>query len=118
LLGAANQSFLISTFVPLFSRLEPAVYAEDFADEVREQLLELDGVLVWVDPISQGQNRRQLDALLRDVASRGVWVSAHPDLILKMGVKEANGWPPPILIRQEIISATANSTSRGTPAEA
>jgi len=29
-----------------------------------------------------------LDALLRDVAARGPWVSAHPDVILKMGVKE------------------------------
>jgi len=26
--------------------------------------------------------------LLRDVAARGPWVSAHPDVILKMGVKE------------------------------
>ena len=26
--------------------------------------------------------------MLRDVASRGAWVSAHPDVILKMGVKE------------------------------
>jgi hypothetical protein len=67
---------------------EPAVYADDMADEVRQQLLGCDGVLVWVDPISEGKNRRMLDALLRDVASRGVWVSAHPDVILKMGVKE------------------------------
>ena len=67
---------------------EPAVYAEDMADEVRGQLLGCDGVLVWVDPISDGQNRIALDALLRDVASRGVWVSAHPEVILKMGVKE------------------------------
>jgi hypothetical protein len=29
-----------------------------------------------------------LDPLLRDVAARGPWVSAHPDVILKMGVKE------------------------------
>src|SRR5262249_60114507 len=29
-----------------------------------------------------------LDALLRQVAARGVWVSAHPDVILKMGTKE------------------------------
>ena len=42
-------------------------------------------VLVWVDPISQRQDRRQLDALLRDVAFRGVWVSTHPDVIWKMG---------------------------------
>jgi hypothetical protein len=30
----------------------------------------------------------KLDPLLREVASKGPWVSAHPDVILKMGVKE------------------------------
>jgi hypothetical protein len=69
-------------------RAEPAIYADHMADGVRQQLLKVDGVLVWVDPISGGQTRTQLDAMLRDVASRGVWVSAHPDVILKMGVKE------------------------------
>jgi hypothetical protein len=67
---------------------EPAVYADDIADEVREQLLAVDGVLVWVDPISGGKTRAVLDPMLRDVASHGPWVSAHPDVILKMGVKE------------------------------
>ena len=67
---------------------EPAIYADDVADQVRDQLLRCDGVLVWVDPLFAGQNRIVLDALLRDVASKGVWVSAHPDVILKMGVKE------------------------------
>ena len=67
---------------------EPAVYCEEAAAEVREQLLGMDGVLVWVDPISEGRDRRRLDPLLREVAARGVWVSAHPDVILKMGVKE------------------------------
>jgi hypothetical protein len=67
---------------------EPAVYADDIADKVREQLLSVDGVLVWVDPIHEGQTRTVLDAMLRQVASRGPWVSAHPDVILKMGVKE------------------------------
>jgi glutathione synthase/RimK-type ligase-like ATP-grasp enzyme len=69
-------------------KAEPAVYAEEMADEVREQLLQADGVLVWVDPLSQGRNRAALDAMLRDVARQGVWVSAHPDVTLKMGVKE------------------------------
>src|SRR6202007_1332605 len=64
------------------------VYAEEMADEVREQLLKAGGVLVWVDPLSGGRNRAALDALLRDVARQGIWVSAHPDVILKMGVKE------------------------------
>lgn len=67
---------------------EPAIYADDAVDNVREQLLKVDGVLVWVDPMSDGQNRTRLDAMLRDIASNGVWVSAHPDVILKMGVKE------------------------------
>jgi hypothetical protein len=67
---------------------EPAVYADDLAGEVRDQLLAADGVLVWVDPIHEGQTRTALDAMLRDVASRGPWVSAHPEVILKMGVKE------------------------------
>jgi hypothetical protein len=47
-----------------------------------------DGVLVWVDPLHDGKNRSVLDALLRDVAAHGPWVSAHPDTILKMGTKE------------------------------
>ena len=67
---------------------EPAVYDEEFADEVRDQLLAVDGVLVWVDPLSRGKTRAELDQLLRDIAARGPWVSAHPDTILKMGVKE------------------------------
>jgi hypothetical protein len=69
-------------------RAEPAVYSEDMADEVRAQLLKVDGVLVWVDPLSEGRTRRDLDALLREVARAGVWVSTHPDITLKMGTKE------------------------------
>src|ERR1700684_2586129 len=63
-------------------------YADDVADQVRTQLLRCDGVLVWVDPLFNGRNRTVLDAMLRDVAAKGVWVSAHPDVILKMGAKE------------------------------
>jgi hypothetical protein len=67
---------------------EPAVFDESFADEVREQLMTAHGVLVWVDPLHDGKTRAVLDSLLRDVAARGPWVSAHPDVILAMGVKE------------------------------
>lgn len=67
---------------------QPAVYADDYAGEMREQLLACDGVLVWADPIHEGRTRHTLDPMLRDVAARGPWVSAHPDVILKMGVKE------------------------------
>jgi hypothetical protein len=84
-----------SRFVRVFEALAasgieafPVVYDESFADEVRSQLLAVDGVLVWVDPIHQGKTRAALDPLLREVAAQGPWVSAHPDVILKMGVKE------------------------------
>lgn len=66
---------------------EPAVYHEDFADEVRAQLLGTAAALVFVDPVSGGTRRHALDALLRDVAANNVLVSAHPDVIAKMGVK-------------------------------
>jgi len=69
-------------------KAEPAVYGDAMVAEVREQLRHVDGVLVWVNPIFDGGNRAMLDAMLRDVASTGVWVSAHPDVILKMGTKE------------------------------
>jgi hypothetical protein len=84
-----------SRLKPVFAALaarniyaEPAVYSDEWVSEVRSELLALDGVLVWVDPISDGQDRAKLDAMLREVASQGVWVSTHPDVILKMGVKE------------------------------
>jgi Domain of unknown function (DUF6815) len=67
---------------------EPVVYEDDVLDAVRAQLATLDGVLVWVNPIHEGRNRAHLDAMLREVAAGGVWVSAHPDVILKMGTKE------------------------------
>src|SRR3954452_6329866 len=69
-------------------RAEPAVYDETLADEVRAQLLQAEGVLVWVNPLQDGKTRHCLDAMLREVASTGPWVSAHPDTILRMGTKE------------------------------
>jgi hypothetical protein len=67
---------------------EPVLYADDAAEAVRVRLLDFDGVLVWVDPISDGRDRSRLDPMLRALAAQGLWVSAHPDVILKMGVKE------------------------------
>jgi hypothetical protein len=67
---------------------EPVVYEDDVVDTMRPRLTTFDGVLVWVNPIHEGRNRANLDELLREVAARGVWVSAHPDVILKMGTKE------------------------------
>ena len=66
---------------------ESVVYEDDALEAVRE-LATFKGVLVWVNPIHEGRSRARLDSLLREVAASGVWVSAHPDVILKMGTKE------------------------------
>lgn len=71
-------------------RPEPAVYSDEMVGEVREQLMNVVGVLVWVDPIHDGQTRAILDEMLREVSSRGPWVSAHPDVILKMGANRGS----------------------------
>jgi hypothetical protein len=69
--------------------VEPAVYNDHFADEVRDQLLKVNAVQVWVNPITEGGGDRQkLDAMLKEVAGQGVLVSAHPDTIQKMGTKQ------------------------------
>ncbi len=78
-----------SRFTTVFAALadlgidaEPVVYEDDVLDAVRTKLATFDGVLVWVNPIHEGRNRANLDALLRGVSTRCVWVSAHPDVML------------------------------------
>src|SRR5215467_16320010 len=93
--GRKNATAENNRFADLFRALaakgiqaERAVYHDDFCEEVREQLMQVDGVLVWVNPIQDGRNRSILDSMLREVAATGVFVSAHPDIILKLGTKE------------------------------
>lgn len=68
--------------------VEGAPYDDEVVNEVRAQLLGVDGVLVWMNPIEAGRNRSVLNSMLAQVAAAGVFVSAHPDVIQKMGIKE------------------------------
>jgi len=86
--GATRFHLIFSALGDVGLRPEPVLYAEGEEARIRERLLAVDGVLVWVNPLDAGRDRARLDSLLRDVAAHGVWVSAHPDVILKMGVKE------------------------------
>ncbi|MDH5673010.1 MAG: Cj0069 family protein [Myxococcales bacterium] len=80
---------------PLFDALaeagvtaEAAVFCEELREEFRQQLLAVDGALVFVNPVDAAGDRSVLDAVLYEVAEAGVWVSTHPETILKMGTKE------------------------------
>ena len=79
---------LFDAFAAAGVHAEPAVYDDDFADEVAAQLQRVDGVLVWCNPVEGGRRRDRLDALLRKVAHTGVLVSTHPDTILRLGTKD------------------------------
>jgi len=47
-----------------------------------------DGILVWADPLGEEGDRSTLDQALRQAESAGVWVSARPDVIDKLGTKD------------------------------
>ena len=79
---------IFSELLALGIEAEPAVYCEERQGEFRAQLMQVDGALVWVNPLEGGRTREKLDALLCEVAASGRFISAHPDVILKMGVKE------------------------------
>jgi len=79
---------IFSELLALGIEAEPAVYCEEMQDEFHAQLMKTAGALVWVNPLEGDRTREKLDAVLRDVAATGRFISAHPDVILKMGVKE------------------------------
>ncbi len=105
--GIASNERLRPVFEAL-SRLgcqaEAVVYRDEVAASVRERLLAVDGVLVWVDPIGGNEDRTQIDVILREVATAGVWVSAHPDVIAAIGTKE-------VLFRTRTLGWGTDTTS-------
>src|SRR5688572_10237870 len=66
----------------------PVLYNDELRDSVYKNLMGVDAVLVWVNPIEQDKDRKILDSMLSELAGTGCLVSAHPDTILKMGTKE------------------------------
>jgi len=85
---ASRFAALFEAFEAAGFAVEPAVYQDSLADDVQRQLEQFDGVLVWHNPIEGGRTRERLDAMLWAVAVRGVFVSTHPDTILRLGTKD------------------------------
>ena len=88
--GESRFAALFEAFAQAGVHAVPAVYHDDFAEEVQAQLREqgVRLVMVWCNPIHEGRRRDRLDAMLRQLAEAGVVVSAHPDAILKLGTKD------------------------------
>lgn len=108
--GAHNERLapIAEALADLGVEVPPILWSETAADQVRAQLLTCDGALVWVDPLTDGQDRTVLDQVLIEVSRQGVWVSAHPQVILKMGVKE-------VLVRTRSLGWGSDAHVYATP---
>jgi hypothetical protein len=99
---------------------EAVVWADETAEATRDRLLTCNGVLAWVNPLTNGRDRTVLDGVLREVANAGVWVSAHPDVIDTLGTKEvlyrtrALGWGGDVRIYRDLATARTALPARMT----
>lgn len=101
----------------------PIVWNDDVSEEALGLFLGMDGLLVWVNPIESGHDRTRLDAALRKAATAGVFVSTHPDVILKLGTKQvlvdtaAMSWSAPGTLAhrsaQELAATLAGQMAAG-----
>ncbi|HYM94575.1 MAG TPA: Cj0069 family protein [Chitinophagaceae bacterium] len=79
---------LASSFLSEGFKIKSVLYNDESADQLGIDLLKYDAVLVWINPVEQGKDRKRLDALLVTLSDKGCFVSTHPEVILKMGTKD------------------------------
>jgi hypothetical protein len=79
---------LASVFSSEGFEVKSVLYHDNFVDRLEVELLEFNAVLVWVNPIEEGKDRINLDALLTELSSKGCFVSTHPEIISKIGTKD------------------------------
>src|SRR5689334_6296402 len=79
---------LASHFSESEFEIESVIYHNSTVATLALELTKYKAILVWVNPVEQGQDRKILDALLIKLSDGGCFVSAHPKTILKMGTKE------------------------------
>ena len=79
---------LASAFSSQGFNVKSILYNDDSADQLAIDLLTFDAVLVWVNPVEKGKDRKRLDSMLTEISKKGVFVSTHPEIILKMGTKD------------------------------
>ena len=84
----ARQWPIVQALRSFGATTRPVLYRDEAVRDIRDELLSFDAVLVWVNPLDISGDRSVLDPMLREVAACGVVVSAHPDVIAKIGVKD------------------------------
>ena len=70
--------------------VESVLYHHSKAKELEKYLERFTATLSWVNPkerIERGLDALNLDDILSNIAKKGVYVSTHPEIILKIGTK-------------------------------
>lgn len=65
----------------------PIPYRHDNHEAVAQLLEDCSAVMVWVNPVEEGRDRRRLDSLLHDLERTGIVVSASHAARLRIGTK-------------------------------
>ena len=76
---------LASAFLEKEFQVASVIYNDLIADKLAKELLSYDAILVWVNPIEQGNNRQRLDALLLELSEKGClrWSSLAAHITLQ-----------------------------------
>jgi len=78
---------LAAHFIERGFAIDSVLYHDSVYDKLENELKKYAAILVWVNPIEQGNSRKKLDQLLTGLA-KDRFVSAHPGTILRIGTKE------------------------------
>ena len=84
----SRLAHIAQAFTSAGAQVVSAPFCDEIAKEIEARLAGVDVVLVWFNPFEGSRDRSRLNAMLKTVAEKGVIVSAHPDVIDKMGTKD------------------------------
>jgi hypothetical protein len=86
----------------------PLAYFDENAEALVARLESFDAVLVWINPVSDGRDRSEVDRALREASRADVFVSTHPDVIDRMGTKD-------VLVATRELGLGGDVRSHGSP---
>jgi hypothetical protein len=84
----SRLAHIAHAFTSAGAQVVSAPYCDEIASEMEARLADVEIALVWFNPFEASRDRSQLNTMLRRVAGKGVMVSAHPDVIDKIGTKD------------------------------
>ena len=79
---------LAKAFIDAGYMVKSVSYNDEQVDYVFRDVSCFDAVLVWVNPVEHGNDRKILDSMLFKLSGNGCFVSTHPEVILKIGTKD------------------------------